>query len=73
MAPESSLRLVLTVSPGENVVPRVNNDWTLTGLTGAMVAALRAQERDVPAWLGLLAGEEAARKRGVEKAAFGMT
>lgn len=57
----------------KDLVPRVNNDWTLAGLAQAMVGALDAAKRPVPPYLALLAREEAARKRGVERAVFGMT
>ncbi len=57
----------------KDLVPRVNNDWTLRGLAGAMVAALREAKKPVPAYLELLVREQVARRRGVEHAAFGMT
>lgn len=57
----------------KDVVQRLANDWTLGALANAMVAALDAREAEVPAYLRMLATEEAARKRGVERAAFGMT
>lgn len=57
----------------KDLVPRVNNNWTLAGITTAMVDALKQAKQQVPAYLALLAAEEAARKRGVENAVFGMT
>lgn len=57
----------------KDVVPGVKNNWTLAGITGAMVAALRQTKREIPAYLTLLAAEEGARKRGVETAVFGMS
>lgn len=57
----------------KDLVPRVSNDWTLRGLASAMAKALKATKKPVPLYLGLLVRELAARKRGVESAAFGMT
>ncbi len=57
----------------KDLVPRVNNDWTLRGLASAMVEALKAIKKPVPLYLDLLLREQAARKRGVASAAFGMT
>jgi len=57
---------------GADLVPRLAKDWTVAGVSGQMVAGLRAAKRDVPAWLELLAAEERAHARGVESAVFGM-
>lgn len=57
----------------KDLAARVNNNWTLAGITTAMVDALKTAKRDVPPYLQLLATEAAARKRGVETAVFGMS
>ena len=57
---------------GENLVPRLAKDWTVAAVTKSMIAGLRAAEREVPAWLELVAAEERAHVRGVESAVFGM-
>ena len=53
-------------------VARLHDDWTLDALADSMVAALRAAEREVPAWLELLSREQIGRRQ-VETAIFGMT
>ena len=57
----------------KDLIPRLSDDWTLGGLAQAMTAALGKAKQPVPTYLELLARETAARKRGVESAAFGMT
>lgn len=57
----------------QDLIERIHDDWTLAALTNGMVRALEKEKRDVPAWLRLFAAEEQAKKRGLEKAVFGMT
>lgn len=57
----------------KDVVPRLAGDWTVGGLAGAMVAALKKRGGEVPPWLRFVTFETQARKRGVESAVFGMT
>lgn len=56
-----------------DIVPRLDADWSLRGLTATLTAALRARKAPVPTYLQLLEQEEVARKRGVETAVFGMS
>ena len=56
-----------------DVVDKVDDDWSLAGITTAMVKALRTRSQPVPPYLRLLATEAASRKRGVETAVFGMS
>ena len=58
---------------GTLLSPRVNNDWTLAGITRAMVKGLKATKRVVPPYLMMLANEALARKRGAETVVFGMS
>lgn len=58
---------------GKDLIPRVAGDWTTAAVAKAMVAGLKAAEKEVPAWLSLVAAEEVARKRGVEHVIFGMS
>lgn len=58
---------------GDNLIPRVANDWTVSAVTNAMVASLKAAKKEVPQWLNLVASEELANTRGVESAIFGMS
>lgn len=51
------------------LAPRVHDQWTVPALARAMVTALRARERAVPAWLELLTAE---RTVGTDVAVFGM-
>jgi len=55
-----------------DLVPRIERRWTADALLDGMVAALRAHEAEVPAWLELIAQERRAHQRGVETAIFGM-
>ncbi len=57
----------------KDLIPKVHKDWSLARLVNAMIAALKASKRDVPAWLRLLAEEQASRQKGVRSAAFAMT
>jgi hypothetical protein len=57
----------------KDLVDRLAGDWSLAGLTRAMVAGLEAAHREVPTWLALLAREEDARGSGLSRAVFGMT
>lgn len=57
----------------KDLIPRQANTWTVGGITSAMVQALEKAKRPVPTWLRLLASERTARRRGIERAAFGMT
>lgn len=52
--------------------PSVRDDWTLAGLLRGMTLGLTAAGRTVPAWLRLVCDEENARRRGLERAVFGM-
>ncbi|MBK8978657.1 MAG: hypothetical protein IPM29_22395 [Planctomycetes bacterium] len=52
-------------------IPRIADDWSLDATADALVAARRAAEREVPAWLALLASEQLGR-RGIDVAIFGM-
>ena len=56
----------------KDVVPRHAKDWSLAGLLGAMKAAREKRGEELPRWFRLFQREEAARKRGVEVAVFGM-
>jgi len=55
-----------------DVVPRLHSDWSLAALAATMVRALEERKRPVPGYLETLAAEEAARKRGLRTAVFGM-
>jgi Thioredoxin-like len=52
--------------------PRVGGDYSVAGLAGAMVVALKNVDQQIPAYLQILADESSARKRGVERATFAM-
>lgn len=52
------------------LAPTLTHDWTVAALADGMVTALTAAERPVPTWLNLLALEEQARRRGLERAVF---
>lgn len=55
-----------------DVVPRVADDFTLLGLTSAMIAALEARQANVPSYLTLLKQEEYARAHPIPPAVFAM-
>ncbi len=55
------------------LAPTLTDDWTVAALAAGMVTALTAAKRPVPAWLDLLAREEQARRRGLERAVFAQT
>jgi hypothetical protein len=55
-----------------DLVPRIGRDWTVRAMATAMVAALGAAKREVPAYLKLLAAAETAKRRGLDTAIFGM-
>jgi hypothetical protein len=55
-----------------DLVPRVTDDWSLAGLTAAMVQGRTAAKLAVPAWLQCLHDEASARRRGLERAVFAM-
>ena len=57
----------------QDLIPRLANDWTVRALADAMERALTKVKQPVPPYLALLAAEERARKRGIEKTVFGMT
>lgn len=52
------------------LAPKLDRDWTVRALANGMVTALTTAKRPVPAWLSLLAREEEARRRGLERAVF---
>lgn len=54
------------------LAPRIDGDYTVGGIAGAMVAALAKSGREVPTYLELLAFEGAAQRRGTERATFAM-
>lgn len=56
----------------KDLADRIADDWTVRALALAMKDALEKSRRKVPAYLDLLAAEEAARSRGIETAVFGM-
>jgi len=56
-----------------DIVPRNGADWTVSGVSGAMVAALEHRERTVPRYLELLSWEDRAGRTNVQTAVFGMT
>ena len=56
----------------QNLVERVNGNYTQLGIVQAMRTALQAEELTVPAYLSLLEEELIAEKMGVEKATFSM-
>ncbi|MCH7814563.1 MAG: thioredoxin family protein [Planctomycetes bacterium] len=65
--------VVRIVSPeGRALAPRVADDYTVGGLAAAMVAALKQHDQTVPMYLDLLAVEETARRRGLERATLAM-
>lgn len=65
--------VVRIVTPDRKMIGgRVSGDYTVGGLANAMVAALREEHRNVPAYLELVAMESAARTRGLERAVFAM-
>lgn len=53
------------------LAPKLTADWTVHGMVAGMVAALTKGKQAVPDWLRLLADEELARRRGLERAVFG--
>lgn len=55
-----------------DIVTRIGRDWTVRALAAAMTEALASENREIPAYLKLLAAEKTARKRGCETAIFGM-
>ncbi len=54
------------------LAPRIDGDYTVGGIAGAMVAALAKSGREVPPYLKLLAFEGAAQRSGTERATFAM-
>ena len=52
------------------LAPKLHDDWTAAALAHGMVTALQKARRDVPAWLDLLAAEQVATRRGLERAVF---
>ena len=57
---------------GNDLVARNGDKWTVRAVAASMVAALDERERPLPAYLELLAWEEASRHSGTETAIFGM-
>ena len=57
---------------GEDLIPRVADQWHMAGMTGAMTAGLEAAKVRVPTYLALLEEEAASRHAGLESAVFGM-
>ena len=55
---------------GEDVIPRKDRVWSTGGVLGRMAKALDAADRDVPAWLDVIANESASGD--VETALFAM-
>ncbi len=51
---------------------RLANDYSVAGLTAAMVNALNKSDTAVPAYLQLIADETAAKKTGLQQATFAM-
>ncbi len=51
---------------------RVNEEYTLAGISSAMVTGLEKLNRSVPSYLRLLAEESAAHQQGLEQAVFEM-
>lgn len=56
----------------DRLAPRVADDYTVAGLATAMATSLEKHGAAVPPYLGLLAEEGAARKRGLESATLVM-
>ncbi|MCA8973993.1 MAG: hypothetical protein KDC98_04690 [Planctomycetes bacterium] len=52
------------------LAPRLHEDWSVAAMATGMVTALRGGGHEVPEWLSLLAAEELARRRGLERAVF---
>lgn len=52
------------------LAPKLTADWSVHGLATGMVMALTTGKQAVPDWLALLADEEVARRRGLERAVF---
>jgi hypothetical protein len=57
---------------GENLVPRINGDYTVLGVAERMIYALQRADRSVPTYLELLRDELRARQEGTSKATFSM-
>lgn len=62
----------VTDAAGASLMPRVADQWHMTGMTGAMRRGLEAAKKPVPRYLELLESEAAARHAGLETAVFGM-
>lgn len=56
----------------QDIIPRVNRNYSSAGLVDAMIRALDAHNRVAPTYLELLNEELSAQKKGIEKATFGM-
>lgn len=61
----------IITSEREELSPRVYNDYTVAGVTRAMMTALRAAGRDVPSWLDIVQRESASEGKA-ETAVFAM-
>lgn len=57
---------------GENLVPRLNGDYSTLGVTERMIYALQRADHSVPVYLELLRDELNARQEGTRKATFSM-
>ncbi|MDX2199231.1 MAG: VPGUxxT family thioredoxin-like (seleno)protein, type 2 [Phycisphaerae bacterium] len=56
----------------KDLVPRLDGVYSVDGVALHMIDALSAVHRPVPEYLRLVAAEAAARRRGLERATFGM-
>jgi hypothetical protein len=56
----------------KDLAPRLGRDWSVAGLARTMSAGLVAANSRVPEWFTLFAAEQAARRRKLETAVYGM-
>ena len=59
-------------SQKENIIPRINRDYSKLGIVQAMIVALKSQFLAVPPYLSLMEEELLAERRGTEDAVFSM-
>ncbi len=58
---------------GKDIISRVNADYSLLGITTAMINALKKSGKDIPLYLKLLKDEFTAYENGTETAVFAMS
>jgi len=59
-------------SKKDNIIPRINRDYSKLGIVQAMIVALKSQFLAVPPYLSLMEEELLAERRGTEEAVFSM-